>query len=275
MTTVISKRLGTLHLGKLPARPIKGAVKFSEIRKTVAGHLPPIPAQFGHGGDFPGKGWLMLGNGPDNTVFPGFQGCGDCAWADPAHAEMEAARNAGRPVPAFSGKTIVEQYSEYSGYNPRTGENDNGSQISDVIQWRQTKGLRDDHGNVYKIGQAVELDPGNIQELWEAAYLFECVTIGVVLCTAQMDQFDAHGPWDYVHGSPQEGGHDVPVVGSSGLVTWAERHGYTRAFYEHQNDEAVAYVDPLRYSAVTGETAEHFADADLEKYLTMIVQSKG
>src|SRR5262249_43398757 len=148
-------------------------------------------------------GWLMLGNGPDSSVAPGFQGCGDCAWAGPAHETMEAARTAGRPVPQFSGKTIVEQYSEYCGYDPQTGENDNGSQIGDVITWRQTKGLRDDAGNVYKIGQAVELEPGNLTELWEASYLFECVGIGLVVCAAQMTQFDKRERWDYVPGSPE------------------------------------------------------------------------
>lgn len=283
MTTVYSARLGhDLHLGKLAPKPIEGAVRYGELRRSIARagiSLPPVPAHFGHGGDFQGDGWLMLGNGPDDTVFPGFQGCGDCAWAGPAHEEMEAARDAGRPVPRFSGKTVVAQYSEYCGYDPQTGENDNGSAIAEVIKWRQAKGLRDDQGNAYKIGQAVELEPGNLTELWEAVYLFENAGIGLVVTTAQMDQFDARQTWDYVAGSPQEGGHYTPGVGrwsveDSGLITWAERHGFTRSFYTHQNDETACYVDPERYNAVTGHTAEGFADQDLEKFIVLVARMK-
>lgn len=238
--------------------------------------LPSPPSMWGHGHDFPQGDWLMLGNGPDDTVFPGFQGCGDCAWAGPAHEEMEAAKNAGHPVPEFSGKTVVEQYSEYCGYDPQTGENDEGSDVQQVLAWRQEKGLRDDHGSVYKIGRSVSIEPGNLQHLWEAAWLFENVGIGLTVTAAQMDQFDA-GPqptWDYVAGSPEEGGHYVPVMGKLGLISWGEDVYYTPRFIEKQNDESFCYIDPLRYSTVTGQTYEHFQDADLEKFIVLAAQQK-
>lgn len=246
----------------------------SELLRSVTPSLPPIPTHFGHGYDFGRDGWLMLGNGPDDTVSPGFQGCGDCAWAGPAHEEMEAARNAHRPVPQFSGATVVSQYSAYSGYNPQTGANDNGSDVQQVLAWRQDKGLLDNASTAYKIGQHVALTPGDLHELWAAAYLFECVGIGATMTTAQMDQFDAGQPWDYVAGSPAEGGHYIPVMGDNGLISWGERVGFTRTFYAKQSDEAYAYVDPERYSGVTGETLEHFSDADLEKFLTLVAQAK-
>jgi hypothetical protein len=216
----------------------------------------------------------MLGNGPDDTVSPGFQGCGDCAWAGPAHEEMEAAKNAGRPVPQFSGQTVVAQYSAYSGYDPATGQNDNGSDVQEVLSWRQTKGLYDDHQQVYKIGQHVALTPGDVRQLWHAAYLFETVGIGVQLQQAQEDQFSAGQPWDYVASSPVIGGHYIPVMGPTGLVSWARRVGYTQAFYEHCCDEAYAYIDNERYKAVTGLTAEKFSDQDLERYIVLVAQAK-
>jgi hypothetical protein len=272
---------GELHLGKHPATPLRpGAVRYGELRQQIAKagiSLPPVPMTFGHGGDF--RDWRMLGNGPDDTVFPGFQGCGDCAWAGPAHEEMEAAHNCGRPPISFSGKTVVSQYSAYSGYDPTTGQNDTGSNVQDVITHRQTHGLLDDRGHAYKIGQAVWLNAGDLAQLWEAAYLFECVGIGVVITTANMDQFDAGQPWDYAPGSPEEGGHYIPVIGrasadNGGLITWAERHGFTRKFYESQCDEAVAYIDNERYSTVTGKTAEHYTDQDLELYLSAVGKLK-
>lgn len=280
MPTVHSERLGVeLHLGKNPASKLApGSAKYGELRPALAraGLLPKTPAMFGHGHDFPQGKWLMLGNGPDDTVFPGFGGCGDCAWAGPAHEEMEAAKNAGRPVPRFSGETVVAQYSEYSGYDARTGANDNGANVQDVIAWRQERGLRDDQGNLYKIGREVWLEPGNLQHLWEATWLFENVGIGIEVAAAQMRQFDA-GPqptWDYVAGSPIEGGHYVPVMGKLGLISWAEDVYYTPRFIEKQMDEGVVYLDNERYNRVTGETLEHFKDADLEKFVVLVAQQK-
>src|ERR1019366_3709004 len=108
---------------------------------------------------------------PDDSVFPGFQGCGDCAFAGPANSIEEAAINAKRPVPPMSGKTVVGWYSAYSGYNPQTGENDNGSNPQDVINIRQTTGLADDTGTLHKIGPSVSATPGDLTHLWEIAYL--------------------------------------------------------------------------------------------------------
>jgi hypothetical protein len=277
MPTVHSERRGELHLGKTAPKPIENTVPYSDLRKCLVAAgvtLPKPPTVFGHGDDFTGTEWLMLGNGPDDTVFPGFQGCGDCAWAGPAHEEKESAKNAGRAMPQFSGKTVVAQYSAYSGYDPQTGTNDNGSAIADVIKWRQDKGIYDDTGTVYKIGRAVSLTPGNLAELWEAAFLFECAGIGIQVPASVMQQFDAGQPWSYVKGSPIEGGHYIPVIGKLELVSWAETVKFTDGFYEHYNDETVCYLDNERYNAVTGETAEHYSHQDLEKYLVLIAQAK-
>jgi hypothetical protein len=280
-----------LYLGKHTATELRsGTATYAEVRPALvkAGVLPTIPQQWGHGHDFPQGAWDMLGNGPDDSVFPGFGGCGDCAWADPAHDEMEAAKNAGRPVPLFTGLVVVEQYAEYEGWVPGVPAgrlnslkafleaNDNGSNMQDVIAGRQSKGLRDAHGDVYKIGKAVAIEPGNLQHLWEAAWLFENVDIGIEVTEAQQEQFNerAQPTWDYVAGSPVVGGHAVPVMGKLGLISWGEDVYYTAAFIAHQMDEGYAYIDNERYNAVTHETAEHWKDQDLEKYLTLVAQMK-
>jgi hypothetical protein len=276
-----------LPLGKQTATPLRSETTlYSEVRPALvkAGLIPTPPQMWGHGHDFPQGAWQMLGNGPDDSVFPGFGGCGDCAWADPAHDEMEAAKNAGRPVPPFTGLVVVEQYAEYEGWS--RGDlaslkawieaNDNGSNMQDVIARRQTKGLRDANGTVYKIGKAVGIEPGNLQHLWEVAWLFENADIGIEVQEAQQTQFNerAQPTWDYVPGSPTVGGHAVPVMGKLGLISWGEDVYYTAAFIAHQMDEGYAYIDPLRYNAVTGEDYEHFKDADLEKFIVLAAQQK-
>lgn len=281
-----SEQYGALHLGKLPASSLNAShALWADLRKPLKaqGLLPKIPKVFGHGDDF--SDWLMLGNGPcdDNSVNPEWaaaQGAGNCAWAWPGHVFMEAAHDAGRPIPLFTCLNILEQYSVYSGYNLQTGADDNGSDLQQVITWLQDKGLTDENGTAYKIGPSVALTPGNLEELWECVYIFENVDPGWQLQQAQEDQFNSANPvWDYVAGSTVIGGHNAGAVGHPGdgngrLVTWARAIQFTPVFYEHLNDESFAWPTLEECNAVTGEDAEHASYVDLEKYVTLIAQQK-
>lgn len=237
--------------------------------------IPNLPSSWGHGMDFGQTGWGILGNGPDDSVFPGFQGAGDCAWAGPAHETMQMFHEAGQTVPSFSGKTIIDQYSAYSGYDPKTGANDNGSNVRDVLNWRRTKGLLDDSGTAHKIGAFVSIEPGNWMALREASYFFESVGIGIQFPNSAMDQFDASQMWSVVAGATVEGGHYVPVVGHPyggvwTVITWGRRQLATWSFLAKYCDEVWAYLSTERYNSVTGETAEGHKDMDLQKFLTQV-----
>lgn len=269
------------HLGKTKASYDKRDAKWCDYRASLkaAGLLPKIPSIFGHANDFVGEGWGMFGNGPDNSVFPGFGGCGDCAWAGPGHEHMEFAKNTGAPVPEFTGKVIVEQYSEYCGYNPQTGEKDEGSDLHAVAQWRATKGIRDAHGGVHKIGPYVFGEPKNITELLEMAYLFNCAGIGIEFPESADDQFSEDKPWTVVSGAQIVGGHYIPVMGSPqtgevAFITWAKRTLMNYAFYVKYNDEVYAYVTPEQFKAKTGKTYEGFSDEQLEEYLHTVAKEK-
>jgi hypothetical protein len=291
MPAIYSHRDGAcLHLGKRPASPLAaGTVTFAELRAPLlkAGLLPKPPVPWGHGGDFvdgPPPGWGMRGNGPqdDHSIpedWAAAQGCGDCFWAGETHRLMESARDARRPVPPISCLTTVQQYAEYSGYDPRTGERDEGSDPQAGLRWIQQTGLRDDHGESHTIGQIVALTPGDLSELWEGAYLLEEVGIGLSLTEAQEQQLNGGRPWSWEAGSPEIGGHWVIVTGrpsalTGSLITWGRRVAFTTSFYEHQNDESYLMIDPERYSEVTGETAEHYTDQDLEKFITLVARMK-
>jgi hypothetical protein len=266
------------HLGKQPATYDSRDITYADVR-AGAGSLPPAPPPSGgYGADF--SDWLMLGNGPcdDNSVnssWAAFQGAGDCAWAGPAHEEMEAAKNSGQPVPTFTCLNVLEQYSAYSGYNLETGAKDNGSNVRDVLKWRQKKGLLDTAGTAHKIGTFVALEPGNTEQLWEALWLFEAVGIGINFPNSAMDQFNAGKTWSVVAGATIEGGHYIPLVGHPTAsvwtcVTWGKRQTLTEQFLTTYCDEAWAYIDPARYNAVTGETLQDFTNADLTKYISEV-----
>jgi hypothetical protein len=278
-----------LKTGKRPATYSAKDWRFTDIRPKdlnvvdVQNALPNIrPFGGGYGTDFPD--WGMLGNGPeDDGSVPAEdtaaqQGAGDCAWAGPAHEEMEAAHNAKRPIPKFTCYNILQQYSEYCGYDLVTGDNDNGSDVREVLNWRVSKGLKDANNKVYKIGAYVALELGNFQDLYDALYLFENVGIGIEFPGSAMDQFNNGQAWSVVNGAQIEGGHYIPIVGhpTSNLwtvVTWAKRQLVTQQFLAKYMDEAWAYIDAERYNQVTGETLEHYKDADLEKYLTLLPKS--
>lgn len=264
--------MGTFKLGKRPPTYDARDVQFAALRPSLGVALPKAPTIFGHGNDFLGEGWLMLGNGPDDSVSPGFEGCGDCAWAGPAHETMELNKDAKRPVPRFTGKVIVEQYSAYCGYDPATGENDNGSDVREVLQWRSKKGLKDADGGVHKIGAYVALEPGNIQHIIEACYLFEAVGIGFEVPESAEQQFSEGRPWSVVPGAQIVGGHYVPVVGrpeigSLAVVTWAKRQVMTEQFFSKYCDEAWAYVSLEQINSVTGKSYEGFSETALLEYL--------
>ncbi|MBV9805188.1 MAG: hypothetical protein JO130_18465 [Solirubrobacterales bacterium] len=271
------------HLGKRPARPYTSDhTPMAELLRAVpSGSIPPIPANFGHGYDFGATGWGMMGNGlcddgsiTDTSLYA-YGGGGDCVWAKFSHGFMESARNAGRPIPKFTCASTLNNYCAYLGigsYENLNASNDQGSDMQEALKRAQTQGYTDAGGNVYKIGKTVSGTPGNLQELWAIAYLFELADIGVNLQQAQENAFP--GPWTYVAGSPTIGGHCVPVMGNNGLITWADRVGFTQSFFEQLCDEFYGYIDPLRYNRVTGETLEDYTDADLEKYVVLVAQQK-
>jgi hypothetical protein len=284
----------TFKLGKKAATYSSKDIRYSDVRPAVldtadaATILPTLKNYVGggYGMDFGASNWLMLGNGPcdDGSITSGYaeNGAGDCAWAGPGHEEMESAFNAGRPVPKFTCLNILNQYAEYLNLPNAAAlnaNNDQGSDVRSVLVKRQTNGLVDVDGNAYKIGTFVSLELGNLQNLYEALYLFEAVGIGINFPESAMDQFNSGQTWSVVPGAQIEGGHYIPLVGHPSTnvwtcVSWGRRQTMTQAFLTKYVDEMWAYVDPERYNAVTGETPQNWKDADLEKFITLLLQGQ-
>lgn len=274
-------------LGKRPATYRPDTVQWSDLKVKSANVQLPSPKYGGfgevfHDGAWPG--WGMYGNGPcddgsinDSSLYA-FNGAGDCAWAGPAHETMVINHNAGRSVPRFTTLNVLNQYAQYLGlsdYTQLNANNDQGSDVQQVLQHRATTGLTDADGNTHKIAAYVSIEPGNVQDLWDALYLFECVGIGIQFANSAMDQFNANQMWSVVPGAQIEGGHYIPLVGHPvasvwTCITWGKRQLMTQNFLKKYCDEAYAYISLERYNAVTGETLEHYTDADLEKYISLV-----
>jgi hypothetical protein len=254
----------TLKLGKRAATYDRRDLLFSDFKLAVsatpAAAYKEAPVGFGAKHEALIANWEMLGNGPDDTVAPGFQGAGDCVLADAGHATMYANAMAGKTV-LVTGKEAIADYSAITGYVVGDDSTDQGTDMRTALNFRRQTGTLAHDGSRHKIGGYCALEAGNFTELLEALAVFDVVSIGIEFPQSAMDQFDAGKPWTYVKSSPIEGGHDVLVVGMPGTlqgsaVTWAKVQPFASTFYSHLNDESFGVFLPE--SMVAGKSPEGF-----------------
>jgi hypothetical protein len=229
--------MSKLMLGKQPATQDDRDLMFA--RYVDPSKIPPAPAEFGHESLFPAKGWGMLGNDE----------WGDCAWAGPAHETMLLTTEGGHPA-IFTTEDVLADYSAGTGFDPGAGPSgdnptDRGSNVREVLSYRRKKGIVDSAHHRHKIGAFVKLDPKNLEQIYEAMYLFQIVGIGIEFPDTAMRQFQEGKPWSVVDGSRIEGGHYVCCVGKREnieVVTWGALQEMTVEFFEKYCDEAWAYI---------------------------------
>ena len=235
----------TFKLGKTPATIDDRDLMYAKYRTEAA--LPKRPDHFGHEKVVAAKSWQMLGNGPDDSVAPGFQGAGDCVFAGGAHETMMWTIEGGSPA-TFKGANAIADYSAVTGYNLNAppdvnGNNptDQGTNVRDALKYRQKTGLVDAAGNRHTIGAYVKVQLGNMDQLLEALYLFGIVGIGIKFPDSATDQFNAGEPWSVVPGPDPQEGHYIPLVAKRTnleCVTWGRIQQITTDFYKKYCDEA-------------------------------------
>ena len=244
-----------MKLGKLPAAPRPTDLEF---KAYLRGSLPQYPKEFGHEtniGDFG-----MLGN--DKV--------GDCTIAGAAHEHMIWTTEGFAPTP-FSDAGVIADYSAISGYDPTDPSTDIGCDVHDVMAYRKDTGLIDAAGNRHKIAAYLSIDPGNLDHLLLAAYLFGTVGIGIQFPDSAMDQFNNGLPWDYVDGATIEGGHYIPLVARRGnlvVVTWGTTQQMTPTFFTRYCDECwcMVSVDMM----LNGKSPEGFNLLQLQEDLNAL-----
>lgn len=155
---------------------------------------------------------------------------------------------------AFTDDEIVDLYTRVSGYNPKTGENDDGVDMTVMLSELVRNGIGFGERNVKALAYAALPDAHDLDLMWSAAARFGGVLCGADLAQAQDKQTDA-GLWDYSPRSKPWGGHafltgprysDEPgtTADRTGLVTWAEPIDLTDAFYSKQNAETYIVILP-------------------------------
>jgi len=175
---------------------------------------------------------------------------GDCTCAAAGHFIEEWTAYAGNKV-ILSDDEIVAGYSAITGYDARTGTNDNGAVELDVLKYWKNTGFAG-----HRIAAFVALEPGSLDHIRASVFLFGGCYIGVALPVSAQTQ----GVWAVPpcglsgRGAPGSwGGHAVPVVGYDAhgvtVVTWGALKRMTWGFWQAYCDEAYAVLSPDWVSA--------------------------
>lgn len=209
------------------------------------------------------KSWPMYLNGPDPSNPPASpNGIGDCTIAAIAHAFASFTAYSGQ-VPGgvlFPASSILTAYSAVSGYDQKTGANDNGAQLADVCRYMVSTGMVDNDGKTHKLAAWAEIeDFTDVALLKRVLNAFGAVYLAIDCPESAETQFP--GPWTYVPSSQSLGGHAiVEVVNSHGaglmddetVVTWGALVKMNEAFADHKIVEAIAIVSADDVNVTSG-----------------------
>lgn len=227
-----------MKTGKLPARHDPRTILFEDYTNPKLG-VPEVDTDDLH--RF--TDWGMCGNGPDDTVEPGFTGAGDCVWAGGDHETMDWLSIAGQnPKGLFNGRTAIQDYSAVTGYKLGDEATDNGTNVLDALNYRRHTGLVDTKGHRHKIAGYAALEPGNTQHVKEAIHVFDAVGVGFLFPDYAMDQFNRGKPWSLMPGPTPQDGHYVSAIGYDRrylyVLSWGRVQPMTWSFFRRLCDEA-------------------------------------
>lgn len=228
--------------GKCGRRAPKNApaIRFGNIYRAGA-TIPPHPAAEDYLGEL--SGWNMLGN----------DSAGDCVavtWSNFRRLVTKFLSTENYP-------TQDQVWQVYKTQNPNFDPNgtadtngpgsqaDQGMDIQTLLEYLVKTGGPD---GVKAIAFA-KVDHTNQQELDAALAIFGGVWVGVNVLQANMQEFNAGKPWDYVAGSPLDGGHSVLAggyaqTGGTRFITWAAETEFTQGFLQHQVEETWIVIWP-------------------------------
>jgi hypothetical protein len=247
-----------MKLGRNPPRHDLRTLQMAQYLKPEA--LPALPASHEWYGRI--DRWPMMMN---DTI-------GDCTCAAAGHFIEEWTAYAGAEV-ILTDEQVVAAYAAITGYDPATGQHDNGAVELDVLKYWKNTGFAG-----HAISAFVALEPGNHDHIRAAIYIFGGCYIGVALPLSAQTQ----GVWSVPPGGLQGpgapgswGGHAVPVVAydAHGLtvVTWGALKRMTWGFWQAYCDEAYALLSPDFLNA-SGVAASGFDLAQLNADLKAVAE---
>jgi hypothetical protein len=182
---------------------------------------------------------------------------GNCTAAAMLHSVAALTAFSGR-VPGgamFANATAELIYEKTGGYVPGDPSTDNGATLQSVCRYMSTIGAKDNYGGQHKLAAWANVgDPTNLSLLKKILNTFGTVYCAFNVDAAAETQFSAEQPWTPVPGSPNIGGHCIPLqlsaVGDPGylynetFITWGAEQKASRDWVRAQITEAVVLVSP-------------------------------
>jgi hypothetical protein len=235
-----------MMLGLKP-RPVglKGPLQFGKYLSVDL--LGPPPERVFREYKIPDDAWQMFGN----------DSIGDCTCAAIAHMLMLVTSHTGKlfvPEPA----DIIKAYSAVSGYDPATGNNDNGADLPTVLNYWRDTGVAG-----HKILQWGDVDHTNIDMQKHAIDIYGATDDAINFPKSAADQFAAGQDFELVNpDGGDEGGHCIPRFGygSGGAtcITWARRVGAPWDWWEKYLFESTTVITQDWINQATGLTPSNF-----------------
>jgi hypothetical protein len=162
----------------------------------------------------------------------------------------------GSDTVTFADAITVKNYSLFGNYQLGNPDSDQGCDMVTAAQLEVKKGVLDDLGKRHKPGIALQLQPGNWEQLLYAIYYFDGVELGILVTPAMQQAFANEQPWDIsqFNTADVEGGHCVLATdrkdGLPEVVSWGAPQKITKALYTAPqfNTITMAYASPEKLS---------------------------
>ena len=222
--------MSDLKLGLRPNDPTRPRLRFADYIKGIdLASLPPAPATSDVLTGLSFKIWL-------NNIL----GCCVAATAG-GLLLVDSARLGGKPYTVADTQILTWYQTQNPGADPaHPGVHDNGMSIQVFLTWL----LKHPFPDGSKVLGFAEIDPKNLAEVRVATAIGGRIWTACTITAANRTQWDAGEPFDYVAGSPVEGGHSILVGGEDAvaasdleLATWAAIRRASDAFLAHQISE--------------------------------------
>lgn len=245
-----------MKLGKLAP---KEHAKTLMLSKYTAGVLPTPAAKVYREYAVPTVAKQMYGN----DLY------GDCVWAMLANSIILTTVHTGSlVVPSL--EDVLGGYSAVTGFDPKTGNNDDGTSMTDALAYMQTTGMAG-----HKILAWAKIDHTDAWHRKVAVDLFGCTLVGVQLPDSAQSQFNSEQSWEVVKNSPIDGGHAIlhPGYGSEGgdYVSWAKWDQKASTAWESEYiDEEYVVITESWFNQVTQKTPGGLDLASLEQDIKLL-----
>lgn len=170
---------------------------------------------------------------------------GDCTIAGAAHLiELWIYLSTGK-WNAIPDSEVLKVYETISGYNPKTGENDDGAAELSVLRHWKTNGIAG-----HKIGAFAAVEPANLNHIKLGTWLFSGLYVGAQMPKSVLNQKIWHVPFGATHtknGKPGSwGGHAMVLADYNHIgpvfVTWGKLQQASWEWLKVYVDESWAVI---------------------------------